>query len=348
MPLSNGLKAAVDVANKNGGVDGHKIEIVVRDDASDPARGLERIREFATRVKASAVVGVNSSVVGAAAAPLVEQMKLPMIGSGLPSDLVNPVKPYVYVSKTDFESQARAKVDFVLQQIEAGEIKPNPRVATLYYSTPAGNLWHEAAEARAKEAQLNVVESQSAQITATDLSGQVARIAAAKPDVVLIFMNAPGVTTVVNQMGRIGVDENTLLIGFNATTSAPFLKELKWKNFVSLGDVRDANAGDSQTFTDMQAGAKSVDTDPNTPSFLDGYMQGLLVLEALKNCGYPCPGEKMKAALDKTSLDGGGLTWGPYRYSPTSHMPVTVVQFERWDEAQGARVAVGDPIQLGS
>src|SRR5205807_970770 len=73
-------KAAIDVEvkklNASGGIDGHPVEIVMEDDASDPSKGVVAYKKIVDQ-KPIAMIGPVFSSVSLAVIPLSMQAKLP-------------------------------------------------------------------------------------------------------------------------------------------------------------------------------------------------------------------------------------------------------------------------------
>lgn len=69
--------AAVKLVNEMGGINGHKVEMVVEDDGTDPKRGTEVFEKFATEHKVDAVFAHLFSHVVAAVAPRAAELKVP-------------------------------------------------------------------------------------------------------------------------------------------------------------------------------------------------------------------------------------------------------------------------------
>lgn len=71
----NGAQLAIELANLKGGIDGRKIELLVRDDEQSPEVARQRLRELAgARVKA--VIGPMTSDMAVALLPLLDDNKL--------------------------------------------------------------------------------------------------------------------------------------------------------------------------------------------------------------------------------------------------------------------------------
>jgi branched-chain amino acid transport system substrate-binding protein len=78
--IVRGLSLAIDEINAKGGVLGKKVELVVRDDESNPAKGVIAARELVQREKVAAFFGGLDTPVSIAIVPFVNQAKVPFIG----------------------------------------------------------------------------------------------------------------------------------------------------------------------------------------------------------------------------------------------------------------------------
>jgi branched-chain amino acid transport system substrate-binding protein len=98
-PLGRDHKKAVELAveetNDAGGVLGHKIEIVVRDDQSQPDRSAASFTEIKGGI--DVVIGSAFSNSALATIPLAEQEKIPYLSLAPADEQVNPVRPYTFV-----------------------------------------------------------------------------------------------------------------------------------------------------------------------------------------------------------------------------------------------------------
>jgi branched-chain amino acid transport system substrate-binding protein len=78
--IVRGLSLAIDEINAKGGVLGKKVELVVRDDESNPAKGVIAARELVQREKVVAFFGGLDTPVSIAIVPFANQSKVPFIG----------------------------------------------------------------------------------------------------------------------------------------------------------------------------------------------------------------------------------------------------------------------------
>lgn len=78
--ITRGLEIAIDEINAAGGVLGKKLELVRRDDESNPAKGLLAARELVQKEKAAALFGGIDTPVSLAIVPFANQAKVPFVG----------------------------------------------------------------------------------------------------------------------------------------------------------------------------------------------------------------------------------------------------------------------------
>jgi len=78
--IVRGLSLAMDEINAAGGVLGKKLELVVRDDESNPAKGVVAARELVQREKVAVMFGGLDTPVSMAIVPFANQSKVPFMG----------------------------------------------------------------------------------------------------------------------------------------------------------------------------------------------------------------------------------------------------------------------------
>ena len=78
--ITRGLAVAIDELNAKGGVLGRPVELVRRDDESNPAKGQTAAREMIDREGVAAIFGGIDSPVSQAIVPIVNGAKMPFMG----------------------------------------------------------------------------------------------------------------------------------------------------------------------------------------------------------------------------------------------------------------------------
>ena len=77
--VADGARIAADEINKDGGVNGRRIELVIEDDANDPATCVNVAQRFITRVQAHAVMGGWGSSCTLAMEPVLARAEMPLL-----------------------------------------------------------------------------------------------------------------------------------------------------------------------------------------------------------------------------------------------------------------------------
>ncbi|WP_369803824.1 ABC transporter substrate-binding protein [Acidovorax sp. 62] len=119
VPMLNGIKLAVEEINAVGGYMGRPMELVVKDDMADPARGRQAAQELLSE-KVSAVLGFCNSGVALKSLDLFQQAKTPLIvpcatGSAITSTYPAP-ESYIFRVQGRDALQAPMMVDEVVKR----------------------------------------------------------------------------------------------------------------------------------------------------------------------------------------------------------------------------------------
>lgn len=336
----NGVRAAIEGANRRGGVDGQKINLTVRDDTNTPATAISIARSLLADKETLGLVGINSSFVASALAPLLEQYKAPVVAAGVPDNLVIPVQKYIFMTVAMLGKQGAAQVAFVASTAGEEGIPKNPKVAILHFDSPAATVWAQEAKAELKKVDLDLVAEQAFAIGVSDISAQANRIAQAQPDVVISFLIAPQVSMVSKALNAANLPDSVPLVQYSYGSAEKTMAAAGKRPYLALTDY-DASAGGKIT-KQMTDDAKAIKVDPTEGAFVDGYAQGLIVLDALKRCGSDCTRVKFYDTLNKTDTDLDGFAFGQVVYNEKSHSGIKKVGFQKLDSAKKV-VLVGDP-----
>ncbi len=119
VPMLNGIRLAVDEINAVGGYMGRPMELVVKDDMADPARGRQAAQELLSE-KVSAVLGFCNTGVALKALDLFQQSKTPLIVPCATGTAVTTTYPapesYIFRVQGRDALQAPMMVDEILKR----------------------------------------------------------------------------------------------------------------------------------------------------------------------------------------------------------------------------------------
>ena len=199
--IVRGLSVAIDEINAKGGLLGKKVELVVRDDESNPAKGAIAARELVQREKVAALFGGLDTPVSIAIVPFANQSKVPFMGvwaAGTPITRNGAAENYVFrVSAVDVLVD-KALVDYAAKKYAAK--KPGMILIN--------NPWGESNEAGLKAAlaekgvaYAGIEKFQDADV---DVVPQLTRLKEAGADVLFMVANVAPSSQVVKSLDRMG------------------------------------------------------------------------------------------------------------------------------------------------
>lgn len=339
-----GLRSSIHAINASGGVDGREIELLERDNASDLQRATTNFREL-VGTDALAIHGNNLSNIIAAVAPQADSAEVSMVNFTDVPQVMSPNPPeYVFSAEVPVTTWAELQLEFAADLFEEKGIT-NPRIAIYTIETAAADPYREALREDAEQRGWEVVASESAEQTATDVTPQARAIARAEPDAVLTYVIniVQGVTAMKAQ----GLDASVAIIsqkqsGDNANFEA--IDQLG-QEFYALRSFASPYETDIPAIAEMREHMEEAgqwrDQFIGNEWVTAGYVEGLMIREALSMCGDDCDRADYRDALaNMTSLDTLDLS-GTYG-NEGDHRFVKEGRAYQWDSASGLPQPLGD------
>jgi branched-chain amino acid transport system substrate-binding protein len=211
----NAISMLTNKLNAAGGVGGHKIELVRRNDNSDPAEAAKQIRGFASDKSVVAAVGPTGSAAVLAAKPVIESLKLPMVSAVSAAALSDPPVQWWFRSIAKDTQQTQGVLNFIKA---AGKTK----VALLNASDPFGQSGAEQFKKEAPAMGMTITSAQSYPLDTTDPSVQVAKVKASNPDAYIIWdgTSEARLALTLKTLKSAGSGDAPVLLPESATSSA--------------------------------------------------------------------------------------------------------------------------------
>lgn len=339
-PYSDGISAYFNYVNAHGGINGHKVTYTAMDDATNVTTGVANVRQLVTTDHVSAVYYILSNVQEATRAYLA-QSKIATVTQAVDATVVHPTQQYVFAGGIVEPDEATPMVSFGKTKLSG---VASPKAAVITTTSVALQQLDQNLQSRAKSAGMAIVGNQVVPLAATDMSSEASQFASKKPDVVfsgLIASQEPSFVSAMRQAGFKGP-----IIQYDGGSSFPLMKQLADPNMYFLFPTSFGHNSGAQVKI-MQQAAKAAGRSADAYFFSYGYVQGYIVGQALKTCGYPCDGEQLSANLDKLSnFDTGGLTFGNWKYTPSDHSGIQQVAFFAWDPAKHDAAQSGSPVPM--
>lgn len=336
-PQVAGFQTYIDYVNSQGGVNGHKIDLTIKDDQFEVANGVLAVKSF-VNAHDIAIVGPFSSAIIPAAIPAAQQAKIPTITLSIVDALSgNPPAPYVYGIDMSLSDQAAVMAKFLTTNLAQQNGTQYKRVAAIGFQSPSTTSFNNELKQVLPSEGAQLVKAVQVPPTVTDLSASIRTTLAAKPDAYLISLSGAqpdALTKALRQNGFKGP-----IVEDGAGSSDAVLQAANDSQFYALRDFVVPSASDPAAATMRQRAATAGQSKGETDGkFTNGYVAAWTLVDALQRCGSSCTSATLNQALQQTNLDTQGLS-GPISASSTNNKLVRTGEMVRWNSESKKSVA---------
>ena len=174
VPYAKGMQAALAYRPE---VNGHRIQLVVLDDGSDPTAAGRNARKLVDEEKVDVLMGTSGVPAAIAMAQVARDAKVPMIGL-TPIQLDAAENPWVFT----VAQPTQLMIDAVVQRMKKDGVKS---VGYIGFSDAWGDLVYDALMKAAPAAGIQVLGNERYARADASVTGQVLKLVAMKPDAVM-------------------------------------------------------------------------------------------------------------------------------------------------------------------
>ena len=138
-----------------------------------------------------------------------------------------------------------------------------------------------------------------------------------------------------------------------STTSMNCCRIASWNALQSLHskllyDVAAIAYGTSAATPQFITDTTKANVSPNAIYVNKGYLEAMIIVAALKGCGYPCTGSQLETQINKVSISTGGMIQGGIHYSASNHQAVSYMAGFQWATGASAPVKVATNLKAGT
>lgn len=203
-----GAKAGIEMVNASGGIGGAKATLVICDVQSSEQQAVICARRLALQDKVNIMVGTGSTPQTLAIIPTVMEAKVPLFAVASSPQAYEPVKQYSYKAIQGLGDQIPHIVEYL-------KTKKLSRVYVIHDNGPLGQAIGGIFKNAVQGAGVEILGTELYAPTDTDVTAQVTRMRAAKPDAVLnIAITPPTGALIVKTMTQLGMNV-PIMVGSN-------------------------------------------------------------------------------------------------------------------------------------
>ena len=216
-----GAQLALKEYNDNGGYQGQKVEAVIYDDETKPAKGVENVTRLITRDKVFAIVGPINSGVALAIIDIAQKNQIPLIDTIATAEQIieryqNAPKNYIFRVSLNDGIQTSFMIDYI-------KSRKHQRIGLMHNSTGWGQSGRDTALRLLKDANLDLVAGPEVfDQNDSDMTTQLTKMRDAKVDFIIAYSLAPAAVQIAKSMQKIGL--KTPWTGTWALVAPNFLK----------------------------------------------------------------------------------------------------------------------------
>ncbi len=322
IPQRNTAQMLERMVNDGGGIDGHRVRILIEDTRGDPAEALLAARRLVERDQVLAIVGPSRTGTTLALVEYMDRVEVPLVSCAAGVQIVEPARKWVFKTpQTDRMAVAKLVDHLVTHGIS--------RAGLLSDTTEFGRCGLMEIEVLLADAGIEVVAKDEYGPADASMVTQLTRIAISKPQAVICWGTPPGPAIVAREMKQLGMD--LPLLCSHGVANETFLTIAgDAANGVVLPAGRLIVAGQTPA-EDRQKAALQEYVEPYQAEFgtradsFGGYAWDALrlVVSALREAGADRAG--IRDAIEQTT-GFPGVT-GVFEFSPQDHNGLTKDSF---------------------
>lgn len=309
------LKLLVEELNAKGGIDGHKIDLVVYDNESNETKTVLATKKLIEDDKVVAILGPSQSSTSLALVDTVEKAGVPTITMGSVPKIIDG-KKFVFKTPPTDNILSRPLVSYIKSK---GWKKVGIAAVNNAFGDGALAAWRE----NLKGTDIQIVSEVRFPADTKDASVELTKLMEAKPDVVVTWSVMPATAILVKNYADLGYKGK---VPYLANSTLADYKFLELTGAASDGVIFVGNK--------VVIAEQLPESDP-IKSVIVPYVTGYekrfgqrnqaganatdafwLITDALKKAG-SADRNKVRDELEKSSSVIGAL--GPYKMSPTDH-----------------------------
>ena len=324
-PEAKTLEMLVEEANAKGGINGKKVELIIKDTGADPQKAVSFAKQLIDEEKVFAIIGPSTSGETMQIKNIAEEGKTILLSCAAAEVIVNPVAKYVF--KTP-----QMDKDAVIKIFETMKKMGISKIGVLSSNTGFGKAGKEQIEKLAPEHGIQILANEVYDKAATDLTAEVTKIAAAKVQGIINWSIEPAQSICIKNARQV-------------CSNVPVFQS---HGFGNINYVKSAGAAADGVI--FPAGRLLVadalpDKNPQKALLVDykkkyearykeevstfgghAYDAFIILARALKDAGPGADKEKVRTAIE--NIKGLVGTAGIFNFSPSDHNGLDINAFE--------------------
>ncbi|MBU1999295.1 MAG: ABC transporter substrate-binding protein [Candidatus Omnitrophota bacterium] len=200
-PFANGLEDYFNFINQKGGINGKKVNLIIRDNVYDVNLAMTLYNDLRDAGIISLIGwGTGESV---ALSVRVNRDHITYLPGSMAESLVDPIQPFVFILSASYEDQFYALLKYAAKHPKVPGRRV--RVAFVYNSTPFGKSPIKRAQEMVEQLGMELVGSQIVELIATNADYEMRALISKEPDYIIIQETGPATVAIINSCADTGL-----------------------------------------------------------------------------------------------------------------------------------------------
>jgi ABC-type branched-subunit amino acid transport system substrate-binding protein len=298
----NGLKAAFDEVNAKGGVHGRRIVLESSDDGYEPEKCVDCTAKLLDG-DVFALAGYVGTPTAKVAAPIVKELKVPLIGLFTGAMLLRqPVERYVINIRASYDDETEALAGYLFG-------KGLKKIAVFYQNDSFGQAGLSGTEKALAKRQSPLAAKGSFERNTIAVKSGLATVMGAAPDAVIVVAPYQPAAQFVREARAAGLKAAIATISFVGTENLIAELGAEADGLIISQVVPPPSGGDSPLAAQYRAALQqSAPRAAPTYVSLEGYLNGRVLVAAIEKSGADPTREKLIDAVESfAGMDFGGV-----------------------------------------
>jgi branched-chain amino acid transport system substrate-binding protein len=323
-PESKTLEMLVEETNAAGGIEGHPVELIIKDSQGSPEKAISFAKQLIEEERVLAIVGPSTSGESMNIKTICEEGKTILLSCAAAETIVDPVASYVFKTPQK-DSYAAIRIFQTMNQMG---IK---RIGVVVGNTGFGQGGKAQLEKYAPEYGIEIAIAEVYDREATDLTGVLTKVKARNVQAVVNWSIVPAQSIIPKNMRQIGMSVPLFQShGFGNIRYVQAAGEAAEGIIFPCGrllvaDVLPAGHPQKQLLEDYKHDYESRYGEEVSTFGGHAYDSFIILAEAVRKAGSTDPA-KVRAAIE--TIQGLVGTAGIFNMSPTDHNGLGLDSFE--------------------
>ncbi len=198
-PEKKAVELLVDQINESGGVLGRPLEVIIKDDKSEPTETVLATKDLIEGEEVVAIIGPSRTPTTLAIKDACQEQKVPLVSCAAGKPITDPVVSYVFAVPQTNTLAVQACFDYL-------DREGIDKVGFIYVANSFGEDGYNNAKVIAAEQGVELVAVETFGGEDTDMTAQLTKIKAANPEAIICWGTNPGPAIVCKNANTLGIE----------------------------------------------------------------------------------------------------------------------------------------------